>query len=168
MSVAFVMTLLPVFGVGSEASEPTSLTIREIPITIAQELRSRNCKAPNKKSVIHGQFFTAGQSDWVALCSSKTNTTLLVFPGGSRERVAVVDTKSKGFSKWSIGVISQEQLKSTWALKQPLATAIDHDGISSFVEFGETGACLYCYSAEGSVYYNHQGGWLTAMSAIVN
>jgi hypothetical protein len=81
------------------------------------------------------------------------STDLLIFPGGSAEGVEVIETNRKGFSKWSISATSLEELKSLrphggWSGPDP--TEIDHEGIGSFVEFGEPGGCLYCYSAQGS------------------
>jgi hypothetical protein len=37
-----------------------------------------------------------------------------------------------------------------------------------WVEYGEPGGCLFCYSAEGEVLYYDRGKWLSAATTIVN
>ena len=110
--------------------------IRDLPVAVAQELRSRGCRVPNKDSIniIRGEFFKPGQVDWAALCSTKKSTSLLVFPDGSTEQIAVLQTTPKAFSKWSISVISQEQLKLSSSIggwKGPQFTEIDHQVANS-------------------------------------
>lgn len=147
----------------------------DFPTAVLQELQSRGCESPDKKSkgvIIHGEFFRPGQSDWAALCFTKKSTSLLVFPDGSRERAEVVETLPRTFSKWSIRVINQEQLtllKSARGEKGPLPGKIDHQGISSFVESGDKDAkCLYCYSAQESTHYCYQDRWLQPVTMIAN
>jgi hypothetical protein len=72
----------------------------EPPVSVVQELQNRGCRVSNKKpkDIIRGEFLKPGQSDWAALCSTKKTTSLLVFPGGSTEGIAVLETNSKGFS----------------------------------------------------------------------
>jgi hypothetical protein len=172
LSFAMMLTM-GVYGLRAEPPGPVPSTFPDLPVAVAQELQSRGCKVPNKKSksFIHGEFLKSGQSDWAVLCSTKKSTSLLVFSSGSREGVAVLETMLRGFSKWSISVISQERLnsaKSAWAGSGVALTEIDHQGISSFVEFGEPGGCLYCYSAQGSTHYYHQGHWLILLATTVN
>jgi len=159
----------------AESPRATPSTFSDLPTAVLQELQSRGCKLPNKKSkgvIIHGQFFSPGQSDWAALCSTKKSTSLLVFPDGSRERVEMLETMPRRFSKWSISVINQERLttfKSTWGWRGPAPAEIDHQGISSFVEFGEkVDGCLYCYSAQESAHYYYQGNWLNPVTLMIN
>ena len=140
----------------------------EIPIDIVQEFQSRGCRVPHPKTTIHGEFFVAGRTDWAAVCAAKMSASLLVFPGGSRERVAVLETQPKGFSKWSIGVVNESQLRQTWPWEEPQAAEINHQAIFSFVEFGQRGACLYCYSAQGRTYYYHRDRWLTPATTAIN
>ena len=145
----------------------------EPPVSVVQKLRNRGCRVSNKKpkDIIRGEFLKPGQSDWAALCSTKKTTSLLVFPGGSTEGIAVLETNSKGFSKWSISVIGQEELKSsdpTARWKDLRSAEINHQGIRSFVEFGEPGGCLYCYSAQDSTHYYHQDHWLIPVQIIIN
>jgi hypothetical protein len=148
----------------------------DLPSPVLQELQSRGCKLPDKKSkggvIIRGEFFRPGRFDWAALCSTKMSTSLLVFPDGSRERVEVLETMPKRFSKWSISVVDQERLtlfKSTWGWRGPTPADLDHRGISSFVEFGERiDRCLYCYSAQESIHYYYQDRWLKPVTMIVN
>ena len=169
LGVVLVMT-----GTMKLEAEPL-LPISALPTAVIQELQSRGCKLPNKKSkgvIIHGEFFRPGQSDWAALCSTKKSTSLLVFPDGSRERVEVLETMPKRFSKWSISVVDQERLtsfKSTWNWRGPAPAEIDHQGINSFVEFGEKiDGCLYCYSAQGRTHYYSQDNWLNPVTIIIN
>jgi len=160
---------------GGEAQtiQPAPFTFAALPNTITQDLQSRGCKLPSirSKSLINGEFLRPGQSDWAVLCSTKKSTSLLVYPGGSQEQVTVLQTVPRGFSKWSIGVISQERLNEfktarTW--RGPAPPEIDHQGIDSFVEFGRSGECLYCYSAEGSIHYHHEDKWLVPLIMAVN
>jgi hypothetical protein len=169
LGVALVMTVT----IELEAEPP--LPIPDLPTAVIQELQSRGCKLPNKKSkgvVVHGEFFRPGQSDWAALCSTKKSTSLLVFPDGSRERVEVLQTMPRSFSKWSISVINQEPLtsfKSTWDWRGPTPAEIDHQGIGSFVESGEkVEGCFYCYSAQGSTHYYYQDRWLNPVTIVIN
>jgi hypothetical protein len=145
----------------------------EVPAAVLQELRTRGCKLAGKKpkDIIQGEFYKQGQTDWVALCSAKDHTSLLVFPQGARERVAVLETYPKGFSKWSISTTDRGKLKSfraAWGWKGPEPADIDHDGISSVVTFGAQGGCLYCYSEQEAIHYHHQDHWFTPVKIIAN
>jgi hypothetical protein len=154
LGVALVMTVTT--GAWGVEGEPLS----DLPTAVLDELQSRGCKLPNKKSkgvIIRGEFFRPGQSDWAALCSTKKSASLLVFPDGSRERVEVLETMPRSFSKWLISVVNQERLismKSTWGWKGQAPAEIDHQGISSFLAFGEkVDGCLYYYSAQEDTHY---------------
>ena len=176
LGVAFVMAATTgVYRVEAGPPRPVHSTFHDPPVVILQELRSRGCRLPDKKSkgvIIQGEFFKPGQSDWASLCSTKKDTSLLVFPDGSREGVEVLEMMPRGFSKWSISVINRERLneiKSTWGLRGPAPTEIDHQGISSVVEFGEKGAgCFYCYSAQERAHYYDEGRWLIPVTTILN
>jgi hypothetical protein len=170
---AVVMTLTMGFcGLEADLPRLVAATFPDLPVAVVQELQSRGCKVPGKKSksVIRGEFLRPGQTDWAVLCSAKQRTSLLVFPDGSRERVAALETRLKGFSKWSISVINREFLESIKSVgwMAPVPTEIDHQGISSFVESGEGGTCLYCYSAEGTTHYYYQDSWRKPQTTIVN
>ena len=169
LGLALAMTVM------MELEGEPPLPVSDPPTAVVQELQSRGCKLPNKKSkgvVVHGEFFRPGQSDWAALCSTKKSTSLLVFPDGSRERVEVLQTMPRSFSKWSISVINQEPLtsfKSTWDWRGPTPAEIDHQGIGSFVESGEkVEGCFYCYSAQGSTHYYYQDRWLNPVTIVIN
>jgi hypothetical protein len=134
-------------GSAADLFRDESAAFRSPPAAVVQELRSRGCKVSDKKprNIIQGEFFRPGQSDWAALCSTKKSTGLLVFPGGSAERAALLATNPKGFSRWSITAIGPERLKTLRSIggwKGPEPPEIDHEAISSFVEFGERGGCL--------------------------
>jgi hypothetical protein len=173
MTVALLVTV-PI-AADAWSPLPAGPTTPDIPAAVFHELESRGCKLPDKKSkgvIIHGEFFRAGQSDWAALCSTKTNTSLLVFPKGSQERVEVLEVMPSRFSKWSISVINKERLnsiKSTWGWRGPAPSEIDHQGISSFVEFGNKDArCFDCYSAQENTHYFYQENWLSPLRLMVN
>ncbi len=173
------MTLSVVFVMAAAIAEPSAPAAPDPPAAVLQELLSRGCKLPGKRSkgaIITGEVFKRGQSDWAALCFGKKSASLLVFPEGSRERVALLEMMPREDSKWSISVLSQEQLnslKSSWGEKGPAVLReldqIDHQGISSFVESGDKDArCLYCYSAEGRTHYHDQDKWLVLMTIDIN
>jgi len=176
LGVALVLTVtIGAWRVEAEPPRPTPTTFSDLPTAVLQELQSRGCKLPNKKSkgvIIHGEFFRSEQSDWAALCFTKKSTSLLVFPYGSRERVEVLETMPTKFSKWSISVINQERLtsiKSTRLWRGPAPDEIDHQGISSFGEFGEkVDGCLYCYSAQENTHYYYEEKWLNPVTMIFN
>jgi hypothetical protein len=154
------------------------LTVRagaQPPDAVLQELQSRGCQLPGKKSkgqVIYGEFFVPGQSDWAALCVAKKSGALLVFPNGSRELVEILEARPRRFSSWSIRVVPSEELnmlKSTGLWRRPVPAETDHQGIGSYVEWGDKEArCLYCFSAEDASYYYDQGQWLKPATMIAN
>jgi hypothetical protein len=176
IGVALVMTVTTgACRVEAEPPRPTPSTFSDLPAAVLDELQSRGCKLPNKKSqgvIIRGEFFRPGQTDWGALCSTKKSTSLLVFPDGSREGVEVLEMMPRNFSKWSISVINQEQLtsiKSTWGWRGPAPAEIDHQGISSFVEFGDKAAgCFYGCSAQESTHFHYQDDWLNPVKIFIN
>ncbi len=160
-----------------EAAAPRSTTTApsDLPIAVLEELQSRGCKMPGKKSrgqVIHGDFLGLGQSDWAALCSTKKGTTLLLFPDGPREGVVALEAMQKTFSKWSIGVIDRDQLtlwKPALGWHGPAPAEIGHQGIMSFIEWGDKDAgCFYCYSAQNTLHYHYQHDWLNVVTEIDN
>lgn len=145
----------------------------DAPAAVIRELRSRGCKGPHEtiENIIHGEYIKLGQTDWVALCSTKSSTQMLVFPQGKAEQIAVLETHPKGFSRWTISTIDRAMLKrmnAAWAGRGPELREVDHDGIRSVVATGEPGGCLYCYSEEQSVHYWQQGQWLTPEQVEVN
>lgn len=148
----------------------------ELPANLMEELQRRSCRIPqahNRKlsNVIQGEFSKPGQTDWAVLCSTKKITTLLVFWNGSVEQVAEVVTRPNGFSNWSIRPVAERQFSNTpWGWKGPKPSQIDHQGVSSWLEFGEPtpGHFSYDYSAEGTTLYYYQGRWLDAGTMIVN
>ena len=159
-----------------QAGHPrSSSTVSDFPAPVLQELQGRGCKVPDKRSrgvIIHGEFFRPGQSDWAVLCSTKKSASLLVFPNGSREHVEVLETMPRSYSKWSISVVNEERLKeikSTLGWRGPVPTEIDHQGIGSYLEFGDKNArCLYCFSAQDTTWYYHQDAWLKPLTMIAN
>jgi hypothetical protein len=170
LGVAFVMTMtigVDRVVVATEPPDPTA------PSAVLQELQSSGCKLPGKRSkgaVIRGEFFKAGQSDWAALCLMKKSASLMVFPEGSRERVEVLETIPKGFSKWSVSVANQERLTLTPPMRgaESVRIEIDHQGIFSAVDFDNGGGCLYCYSSTQRTYYHHQDKWRVLAGVDIN
>jgi hypothetical protein len=103
LSVSCVMLIaagFPTIEAERLKREPQS----DVPAAVLQELQSRGCKIAQKKpkNIIYGELVKLGQTDWVALCSAKSSTSLLVFPQGASEYVLVLETRSKGFSNWTI------------------------------------------------------------------
>jgi hypothetical protein len=126
--VAFTITLATGFrSYEAERTGHGSSILADVPGAVVQELRSRGCQIPAKapRNIIKGEFLKLGLTDWAALCSTKKGTSLLVFPGGSREQVAVLETHARGFSKWSIATTEQEALKAlkaSWGWRGPDST----------------------------------------------
>jgi hypothetical protein len=102
------------------------------------------------------------------LCATKRITELLVFENGSADRVVAIASFSHGFAKWAISPMAAHDFPKEWLPKDG-SLRLDHDGISSFAEFGyREDSCLYCYSAEGKVLYFNQGRWSEVSGVIVN
>src|SRR5215471_18428392 len=138
-------------SVAAKSHRSIASPLSDIPAAVLQELQSRGCKLPGKKSngvIIHGEFFRPGESDWAAVCFKNKSTSLLVFPYGSREQVAVLQETPRRSSHWSISVMDQEQLNSIRSISNGKGlpqSKIDHQGIQLFVESGDKDAgCLYC------------------------
>ena len=147
----------------------------ELPPNLVEELQRRSCRIPqahNRKrsNVIQGEFSKPGQTDWAVLCSTKKTTTLLVSWNGSAEQVAEVVTRPSAFSNWSIRPVVERQFPMRWGSKAPKPPQIDHQEISSWLEFGEPtpGHFSYNYSAEETTLYCYQGRWFDAGTMIVN
>jgi hypothetical protein len=136
-------------------------------------LQTRGCQIPQiqrrkRNNVIQGSFLKSGQTDWAVLCTTKKLTELLVFENGSADQVVVIASFSNGFTAWSISRMSAHDFPQEWLPKDG-SLRLDHDGISSFAEFGyREDGCLYCYSAEGKVLYFNQGRWSEVSRVIVN
>lgn len=118
--------------------------------------------------MIQGSFLRPGQADWAVLCTTKKLTELLVFENGSADQVAVIASFSNGFAKWAISPMAAHDFPQEW-LPRDGSLQLDHDGISSFAEFGyRQDGCLYCYSADGKVLYFDHGKWSEVNGVIVN
>jgi len=168
-----VILLVAVCQCVAETPRPTAARFPYLPAPVIEELQARNCNVPGRKSggFTRGEFVEQGRSDWAVLCTTKTSASLLIFPLGSREGVFALETRPKGFAKWSIRAVSREQLRAIRSTApSPLSAFedIEHQGITSSVEFGTPGACLYCYSGEYRTYYYHHDKWLTLMATIAN
>ena len=122
----------------------------ELPPAVIQTLQARGCQIPQiqrrkRDNVIRGEFLKSGQTDWAVLCTTKKLTELLVLENGSADQVVVIASFSNGFAKWTIGPIAAHDFPKEWLLKDG-SLPLDHDGISSFAEFGyRVDGCLYCY-----------------------
>ena len=86
-------------GVEAQTIRPPGHTFPFLPNAIAQDVQTRDCKLPNSasKGLIYGEVFKPGQFDWAILCSTKKSASLLVYPSGSHEQVAVPQTVPRGF-----------------------------------------------------------------------
>ena len=156
------------------APVPPMLTLAEVPATVIQEMQVRGCKAPGKKpkNVISGEFFKPGQVDWAVLCITRKQASLVVFPNGAREQAEVIENQSRNFSGWSIDTVPKAQLNDLHAIWRTRAANVgdfNHDGVGSYVEYGDKNAkCLYCSSAGGKTFYRSADGWAVVSGMIVN
>jgi hypothetical protein len=176
LRLGLVSVTMVTIGVGGLVAKPSPAASASPspPSAVLQELQSRGCKLPRKRSnaAVRGEFFKPGQFDWAALCLAKNGASLLVFPEGFGERVEVLETIPRGFGKWSIDVVSQDRLKTVQPMRGAGGTAsieIDHQGIISFIEAGDReDRCLYCYSAEEHTHYHYQEKWLSLGGVDIN
>ncbi|HEX4004840.1 MAG TPA: hypothetical protein VHX60_01570 [Acidobacteriaceae bacterium] len=117
----------------------------DLPQAVASQLTRRGCMIPQSfeaqqpENVIHGSFRAAGSSDWAALCSIDSSTTLYVFLAGQFGNPITVrsqpDTQWLGAdpgnsifgSSWGIAVRSAANLRASHQLHG--AATYDHDGI---------------------------------------
>jgi hypothetical protein len=145
----------------------------ELPPAVMQALQTRGCQIPQiqrrkRDNVIQGSFFKSGQTDWAVLCTTKNLTELLVFENGAADQVVVIASFSNGFVKLAISPMAAHDFPQEWLPKDG-SLQLDHDGISSFAEFGyRQDGCLYCYSADGNVLYFDHGQWIKVSGVIVN
>jgi hypothetical protein len=145
----------------------------DLPAAVVQELTGRGCQIPQlqrgkRNNVIQGAFLKAGQTDWAVLCTTKKITELIVFSNGSSDQAMTIASFSNGFAKWAISPMAAHDFPQEWLPKDG-SLQLDHDGISSFAEFGyRQDGCLYCYSANGKVLYFVQGKWTEVSGVIVN
>jgi hypothetical protein len=156
-----------------EAERPKREPQSDVPAAVLQELRSRGCKIAEKKpkNIIYGELIKLGQTDWVALCSAESSTSLLIFPQGASEHALLLETHPKGFSNWAISTTEPEKLKAlkaAWGWRGPESADIDHEGINSVVSFGHRGNGLYRYSEQQAIHYHHQDHWFIPMQIMIN
>jgi len=145
----------------------------DLPAAIVQKLTARGCQIPQvqrrkRNNVIQGSFIKPWQTDWAILCTTKKVTELLLFPNGSSDQILTIASFRNGFAKWEISPMAAHDFPKEWLPKEG-SLQLDHDGISSFAEFGyQEDGCLYCYSADGKVLYFDHGQWTEVSGVIVN
>jgi len=147
----------------------------ELPANLVDELKHRGCQIPQlekhkRSNAIQGEFLKSGQADWAVLCTSKKDTSLLVFQNGSTQQVVAIETRPNGFSQWSIESIDAPfliQWQAVWFNKR--SVAVDHQGIQSFIQFGDWNSPgLYGHSDEGTALYCDRGQWIKLGTSIGN
>jgi hypothetical protein len=145
----------------------------DLPATIVEHLVRKNCTIPQsfiKKdphNVVNGEFLREGQFDWAVLCSVNRNSSILVFVGGSVEKVLTLAKGSDanylqtidgngtlGFSR-VIGSVEKSYIEARYrSYGSPKLPTITHSGLAdAFVEKSST------------VHYYHQGKWLALQGA---
>ena len=120
----------------------------ELPEAIQDQLNQRGCLIPQTyqahrpENVIRGRFERPGSSDWAVLCAVRGTVSLLVFFGGSPEKVHVLATAQEterlqqhdasgvlGFN-WGIDPASPQRVHEA---QLPLAHRppwLDHDALA--------------------------------------
>lgn len=143
---------------------------------LVAELERRGCTVPQlwagfangPSNVISGEFQHPGQTDWAVLCSVDRESVLLVFWGGSPERVEEVEQTWSPDRRW-LQVVAQNEIgysrvirpvseayilnRYTW-YGGPEPPRIDHQGIS--MDFADKFSI---------VLYWHRGKWLHLQGA---
>jgi hypothetical protein len=137
----------------------------ELPPNVAEALQSRRCTIPQPnqdgpaRNVIQGEFFRKGQKGWAVLCSSRGQSSILVFRNSydstpneiaeSTDTRFILDTWQGGkmYSR-EISVVDQKFIlrhyRAYGGLKPP---QIDHNGIDdAFLE--KASITWYWYSGK--------------------
>lgn len=136
----------------------------QLPTSIQDELRHRNCLIPQTyaahrpENVIHGSFERAGSSDWAVLCSAHGVASLLVFFGGTSrpftlatrpetERLQVSNPGQPLGFNWGIDAASPRQVRDAQAGMYPRPPLLDHDAVADSIVEHNT---FYHYYAGGA------------------
>ncbi len=150
---------------------PTSFP--SLPSAIARDLERRSCTvpqtymSPDPHNVAKGSFRERGQTDWAVLCSRDLSSALLIYWGGSTERVETLKEFSPdagwlqhigdgkvGFSRWINATTRERILEYHATYGGPEPPSIDHDGLNhAFAEKAST------------ILYWHDGTWLSLQGA---
>ena len=122
----------------------------ELPPIVATALMERGCMIPQTwqahrpENVVHGSFAHAGSEDWAVLCSSKGETSLLVFFAQSPapQRLAEWPEESRlqrhdpsgvlGYN-WGIDAATPEQFRDAFAAQNNPPSPPDHDTVADSV-----------------------------------
>jgi hypothetical protein len=119
-----------------------------LPPNLIRNLQARGCSIPQAfgasepHNVVSGEFIRKGQTDWAVLCSRLRRSTILLFWGGSPQRVSAIaespdstflqtidGTGSIGFSRAIDAVGRDYILKHYREYSGPNPPPIDHQGI---------------------------------------
>jgi hypothetical protein len=144
-----------------------------LPRNIVRELQARGCTIPQTfgdqkpHNVVSGEFFRKARTDWAILCSRNRTSSILIFRGGSAQKISeiakapdgtflqTIDDKERiGFSR-AISAVGRDYILSHYRdYGGPKPPPIDHQGINdAFVEKASV------------VHYYHRGSWLKLQGA---
>ena len=145
----------------------------QLPPHVVADLEQRDCKIPEfnrhtQDVVIQGHFMGPNTVDWAVLCMRTNSTSLLVYPGGSVERLVAPDIRWNSFTSWGIAPVDSKGLENVvwgWQTRKP--QVFDHQGISSSEGYG-TGTSVYSFSSEAVTFYFENGEWLRTRALIAN
>jgi hypothetical protein len=135
------------------APAPVRAALERMGCTIPQDVTARS-----PHNVITGSFAKPGQTDWAALCSRNSESSIIVFWGGSPTSTSILGKPAKdrdwlqgeghGTAAYShyIAPASVKEIKEYMARSVDIddkpAPPITHDGIE---EGSEKGAAIYYY-----------------------
>jgi hypothetical protein len=176
-----VLMLAFVAGISPSQARARSLppsAFPELPNDVVAELERLGCRIPQiawykRGNVIQGEFLKPGQMDWAILCTTKRDTTLLVFANGATQQpMEIARRNGKGSAdRWSIGPVNQEVMLDQLRVpnrSKPLPT-LDHQGISSWIGPLDPTSGRYSDSAaEGTTYYFDGSNWTKLLTVYVN
>lgn len=146
---------------------------RLLPRNVVKTLEARGCTIPQlfgsgePHNVVKGEFIRKGQTDWAVLCSRNKRSSILIFAGGSSQRVITIAESADrtflqtidgagniGFSRAIDAVGKDYVVKHQEEYGGPSLPPIDHQGIND--AFAEKGSV---------VHYYYRGKWLQLQGA---
>jgi hypothetical protein len=144
-----------------------------LPKNIVDYLSAHNCKVPQPfdatepANVISGEFMRRGQVDWAVMCSRNRTSSILIFWGGSKKKVAEIaeapdfdflqtidGNDTIGFSR-GISAVNRDYILQHYRwYGGPKPPHMDHQGIDdAFIGKAST------------VLFYHKGRWLRLQGA---
>jgi hypothetical protein len=140
-----------------------------LPDPIVRDLNERRCSIPQPwdssrpQNVVSGEFRNPGQTDWAILCSVKEQSVILVYWGGSTDKVEEIPGSLSEDRKWLLGVGENRIGYSR------LITAADDGYLLDQHEYYPAGAIHFVDSVgivgtaskiSPAVRYWHEGQWV--------